>query len=169
MKLEGVYSVLPTAFTAAGDLDDATHDYANGAFGLQISPARPTAASEPATRSPGELARRHAERINAIQRFFVERTRLGITPIRGNDQLIQVRHGRGARRARVSELARLEIESSQGATVVRVIGEIDLSNASEMLDAVIKAVPSHETRVVLAAATYSHSYQVGNRAPRHSQ
>ena len=24
MKLEGVYSVLPTAFTAAGDLDDAS-------------------------------------------------------------------------------------------------------------------------------------------------
>ena len=52
-------------FMIPGSLDDSTHDYSHGAFGLQIS-----------TGSSG--ARGHAERINAIQRFFVERTRLGI-------------------------------------------------------------------------------------------
>ena len=65
-------------FMIPGDLDDSTHDYRNGVFGLQIS-ARPENATRAAEEmSPGEAARRHAERINAIQRFFVERTRLGI-------------------------------------------------------------------------------------------
>src|SRR3990172_8618717 len=49
-----------------GALDDPANDYSKGIFGLQISPASP----------PG--ARAHAERINAIQRYFVEKTRLGI-------------------------------------------------------------------------------------------
>src|SRR5512133_805406 len=56
-------------FMIPGDLDDATHDYSHGIFGLQISPAD-------STRADG--ARRHAERINTIQRYFVDRTRLGI-------------------------------------------------------------------------------------------
>jgi beta-glucosidase len=55
-------------FMIPGDLDDPSHDYSNGVFGLQIS----------TTSSPGNVARAHAERINSIQRFFVERTRLGI-------------------------------------------------------------------------------------------
>lgn len=46
-----------------GDLDDPAHDYSHGVFGLQIS---------------GTDARQHAERINAIQKYFVEQTRLGI-------------------------------------------------------------------------------------------
>ena len=66
-------------FMIPGDLDDASHDYSNGVFGLQIGTV---ADSSPRarTRTPGEgeAARRHAERINGIQRFFVERTRLGI-------------------------------------------------------------------------------------------
>ena len=53
-------------FMIPGDLDDSTHDYRNGVFGLQVRlPA-------------GTRARDHAEQINAIQRFFVEKTRLGI-------------------------------------------------------------------------------------------
>ena len=53
-------------FMIPGDLDDSTHDYRNGVFGLQVRlPA-------------GTRARDHAEKINAIQRFFVEKTRLGI-------------------------------------------------------------------------------------------
>jgi beta-glucosidase len=51
-------------FMIPGDLDNAANDYSKGIFGLQIRNA-PT-------------ARAHAERINAIQRFFVEKTRLGI-------------------------------------------------------------------------------------------
>ncbi|MEX2284194.1 MAG: glycoside hydrolase family 3 C-terminal domain-containing protein [Gemmatimonadota bacterium] len=51
-------------FMIPGSLDDSTHIYSNGVFGLQIRDAA--------------NARAHAERINAIQRYFVERTRLGI-------------------------------------------------------------------------------------------
>jgi beta-glucosidase len=52
-------------FMIPGDLDDVTHDYSKGIFGLQIS-------------ALSSSARAHAVRINAIQRFFVEQTRLGI-------------------------------------------------------------------------------------------
>ena len=55
-------------FMVPGDLDDASHDYSKGVFGLQIS-TKPGSA---------DVARDHADRINAIQSFFVERTRLGI-------------------------------------------------------------------------------------------
>jgi beta-glucosidase len=50
-------------FMIPGDLDDPANDYSHGVFGLQIS---------------GKDARSHAERINAIQKYFVEKTRLGI-------------------------------------------------------------------------------------------
>ena len=50
-------------FMIPGSLDDPAHDYSHGVFGLQIS---------------GSSARQHADRINAIQKYFVERTRLGI-------------------------------------------------------------------------------------------
>ena len=50
-------------YMTPGDLDDSTADYSHGAFGLQIS---------------GTDAQQHAQRINDIQRYFVERTRLGI-------------------------------------------------------------------------------------------
>jgi beta-glucosidase len=53
-------------FMIPGDLDDPANDYSHGIFGLQISAG------------PAGTARGHAERINAIQRYFVERTRLGI-------------------------------------------------------------------------------------------
>jgi beta-glucosidase len=52
-------------FMLPGDLDDPAHDYSNGVFGLQI-------------RTRAETAAAHAERINAIQRRFVQHTRLGI-------------------------------------------------------------------------------------------
>jgi beta-glucosidase len=62
-------------FMIPGDLDDSTHDYSNGVFGLQIgSPPLTGGARE----TPSAAARRHAERVNAIQRYFVEQTRLGI-------------------------------------------------------------------------------------------
>jgi beta-glucosidase len=61
-----------------GDLDDPADDYSHGIFGLQISTSpRGTDADGRVAPAP-EAARRHAERINAIQRFFVEKTRLGI-------------------------------------------------------------------------------------------
>ena len=63
-----------------GDLDDPANDYSRGIFGLQISAAgrSPDTGATDRGRSTPEAARRHAERINAIQRFFVEKTRLGI-------------------------------------------------------------------------------------------
>ncbi|MGH2689716.1 MAG: glycoside hydrolase family 3 protein, partial [Actinomycetota bacterium] len=58
-------------FMIPGDLDDPAHDYSGGVFGLQVNTGA-TDATGPAA------ARAHAQRINEIQRFFVERTRLGI-------------------------------------------------------------------------------------------
>ena len=55
-------------FMIPGSLDDPAHDYSNGIFGLQIR----------APRGASLTGRSHAERINAIQRYFVEKTRLGI-------------------------------------------------------------------------------------------
>ena len=60
-------------FMIPGDLDNAANDYSHGIFGLQISTAR-GAPTQPASAA----ARAHAERINTIQQYFVERTRLGI-------------------------------------------------------------------------------------------
>jgi len=60
-------------FMIPGDLDDPADDYSHGIFGLQISTA-PIGTSA----SAAETARAHAERINAIQRYFVTDTRLGI-------------------------------------------------------------------------------------------
>jgi beta-glucosidase len=62
-------------FMIPGDLDNPANDYSHGIFGLQIATARrqPEAQAD----APA-LARAHAERINAMQRYFVEKTRLGI-------------------------------------------------------------------------------------------
>jgi beta-glucosidase len=69
-------------FMIPGDLDNPAHDYSNGIFGLQISAIAETTPSSSALRAStpvdGAIARVHAARINSIQRFFVERTRLGI-------------------------------------------------------------------------------------------
>ncbi|MGE5761993.1 MAG: glycoside hydrolase family 3 N-terminal domain-containing protein [Gemmatimonadota bacterium] len=55
-------------FMIPGDLSDSAHDYSHGIFGLQIRLAD----------TAGGPARAEAVRINAIQRYFVEHTRLGI-------------------------------------------------------------------------------------------
>ena len=62
-------------FMIPGDLDNPANDYSQGIFGLQIATAR-RQSGDGATAAA--LARAHAERINAIQRYFVEKTRLGI-------------------------------------------------------------------------------------------
>lgn len=56
-------------FMIPGSLDDPSHDYSKGIFGLQISAGEAKGAA---------AGRAHAERINTIQRYFVEQTRLGI-------------------------------------------------------------------------------------------
>jgi beta-glucosidase len=71
-------------FMIPGNLDNPANDYSHGIFGLQVGPAEPVAGSRigprqpPGTLAAGEAARAHAERINAIQKYFIEKTRLGI-------------------------------------------------------------------------------------------
>ena len=60
-------------FMIPGDLDTPANDYSHGIFGLQIGTAKDAPDAPPAA-----AARAHAERINAIQTYFVEQTRLGI-------------------------------------------------------------------------------------------
>jgi beta-glucosidase len=72
-------------FMIPGSLDDPTHDYSSGVFGLQISTG--VAAGDEAADPAADAARAHAERINAIQRYFVEETRLGI-PIIAFDEAL---------------------------------------------------------------------------------
>ena len=74
-------------FMIPGDLDDSTHDYATGIFGLQISVAPTGDTTRLAAAAPGVAARAHAERVNSVQRHFVERTRLGI-PIIAFDEAL---------------------------------------------------------------------------------
>ena len=64
-------------YMSPGDLDDSTHDYTNGSFGLQIRlpDAERRAPNAEAARAQ---ARAHTEKINSVQRYFVEKTRLGI-------------------------------------------------------------------------------------------
>ena len=68
-------------FMIPGSLDDPAHDYSLGSFGLQIRDA--------------PNARAHSERINTIQRHFVERTRLGI-PIIAFEEALHGLHADGA-------------------------------------------------------------------------
>lgn len=65
-------------FMIPGDLDDPAHDYSSGVFGLQIPTGARKPGGPPADVAPPAAARAHAARINAIQRYFVEKTRLGI-------------------------------------------------------------------------------------------
>ena len=64
-------------YMSPGDLDDSTHDYSHGSFGLQIRlpDADRRAPNAEAARTQ---VRAHVDKINAIQTYFVEQTRLGI-------------------------------------------------------------------------------------------
>src|SRR5690242_386580 len=59
-------------FMIPGDLDSPANDYSHGIFGLQIGAWKDAPEAPPAA-----AARAHANRINAIQKYFVEKTRLG--------------------------------------------------------------------------------------------
>jgi len=61
-------------YMSPGSLDDPSHDYSAGAFGLQVPMPTVTLADS----SAGGLAAAHASHINEIQGYFVENTRLGI-------------------------------------------------------------------------------------------
>jgi len=70
-------------YMSPGSLDDTAHDYSSGAFGLQVSMPQGALADS----SAGGLAAAHAARINEIQKYFVEETRLGI-PIIAFDEAL---------------------------------------------------------------------------------
>lgn len=57
-------------FMIPGSLDNPVHDYSAGAFGLQVSPV--------GNSTGPSAARAYAARIDSIQHYFVERTRLGV-------------------------------------------------------------------------------------------
>jgi beta-glucosidase len=68
-------------FMIPGDLDDPKNDYSHGVFGLQIRIPDTTV----------DAARHQAEKINAIQKYFVEQTRLGIPIIPFEEALPRAR------------------------------------------------------------------------------
>ena len=67
-------------FMIPGDRDNPAHDYRAGSFGLQVSvpPGLRADAPRSDTLPAATVARAHAARINALQRYFVDSTRLGI-------------------------------------------------------------------------------------------
>ncbi|HEX9564630.1 MAG TPA: glycoside hydrolase family 3 protein, partial [Gemmatimonadaceae bacterium] len=69
-------------YMTPGSRENPAHDYSNGSFGLQVrlpDEATPTTATPPVGRQrAAATARTHAARINAIQHYFVDSTRLGI-------------------------------------------------------------------------------------------
>ena len=112
-------------FMIPGDLDDPAHDYSKGIFGLQIAAA---------PRGQPPTARGHAERINAIQRYFVERTRLGIPIIPFEEAL----HGLAAEGATVFPQA-IALAATWDA---RLVGRVAAASARETRSRGIRQVLS---------------------------
>jgi len=73
-----------------GDLDSDTTVYQHGVFGLQVRERGDVARGN----DPGTAARRMAEKLNSIQRYFIERTRLGI-PIIPFEEAVHGLYGNG--------------------------------------------------------------------------
>jgi len=67
-------------FMVPGDIEDGRHKYRHGIFGLQMETvgSSDNASEQLMSYSSSGTARLAAEKINALQRFFVEETRLGI-------------------------------------------------------------------------------------------
>ncbi len=74
-----------------GDLDSGTTVYQHGVFGLQV---REHGEPKPGD-TPSAAARRMAEKLNSIQRFFMQKTRLGI-PIIPFEEGVHGLYGVGA-------------------------------------------------------------------------
>jgi len=66
-------------FMVPGDLSDGAEKYGHGIFGVQLTRAR--SAPRDAKRDRAALAKSAAERANELQRYLVEKTRLGIPAI----------------------------------------------------------------------------------------
>lgn len=109
-------------FMIPGDLDNPATDYGNGVFGLQIGGAK--------------TARAYAERINAIQRYFVERTKLGI-PIIPFDEAV---HGLAREDATIFPQAIALAATWDSALVSRIAGAIARETRSRGIRQVLSPV-----------------------------
>ena len=93
-------------FMIPGDLDTPANDYSHGIFGLQIRNAK--------------SAREHAAKINRIQKYFVEQTRLGI-PIIPFEEAV---HGLTREGATVFPAAIAQAATWDAGLMARVAGAI---------------------------------------------
>ncbi len=118
-------------FMIPGDLDNPANDYSHGIFGLQVGTTR--GRSE---QSAPAAARAHADRINAIQRYFVERTRLGI-PILPFEEAV---HGLARDGATVYPSAIALAATWDPALMSRVAGAIASETASRGIRQVLSPV-----------------------------
>ncbi|MBY0490862.1 MAG: glycoside hydrolase family 3 C-terminal domain-containing protein [Gemmatimonadaceae bacterium] len=109
-------------FMIPGDRDDASHDYSAGSFGLQINlPAGMRAdAARSDTLAADRVARAHTQRINALQHYFVDSTRLGIPLLPFEETL----HGLGREGATTFPQAIALAATWDTALVARVAGAI---------------------------------------------
>lgn len=109
-------------FMIPGDRDNAQHDYAAGSFGLQINLPAGLRAEAPRsdTVAPARSARAHTERINRLQRYFVDSTRLGIPLLAFEETL----HGLGREGATTFPQAIALAATWDTALVARVAGAI---------------------------------------------
>ena len=114
-----------------GDLDDSTHDYRTGVFGLQV-------------RMPAQTsARQHTEKLNRIQRYFVEQTRLGI-PMLPFEEAV---HGLLAHDATVFPVSIALAATFDTALVERVAGAIAREAGSRGIRDVLSPVINIATDV----------------------
>ncbi len=124
-------------FMIPGDLDSAGYDYSHGIFGLQVG------TTESRSDTGARAARAHAERINAIQRYFVERTRLGIPIIPFEEAL----HGLARSGATVFPQAIALAATWDTALVSRVAGAIAAETRSRGIRQVLSPVVNLATDV----------------------
>ena len=61
----------------------------------------------------------------------------------------------------VNDLVRIETSHRLGATVIRVVGEVDISNARQLSEAVVAAIPAEATRVVIDLADTAYLDSTG--------
>ena len=115
-------------FMIPGDLDNPAQDYSHGIFGLQIAPT--------GSDTGRTAARVHAERINAVQRYFVERTRLGV-PIIPFDEAL---HGLAREGATVFPQAIALAATWDTALVAQVAGAIARESGSRGVRQVLSPV-----------------------------
>jgi beta-glucosidase len=76
-------------FMIPGDLGSDPSKYKNGLFGFQVNTVQQQAgaAAQLLNYQPGQTAKQTLEKINSIQRYFVEQTRLGIPMIAFDEAL----------------------------------------------------------------------------------